>query len=226
MQGRGLIARFLFSFPRSMVGKRTYFHPTLSEEAKIEYEELITRLLNMDVKKTHILRFAEECNDTLAEYFEITERYALEAGESFREWCAKYFGTVRRIAGLLQIAVDPDSDEITLDILQKAIIIGEYFKDHAEYAFSLIGEDSLTASAKLVVKKMKENQETLGGMKSNLIYRMCRGGFFQKAEDIKPVLDMLEEYGWIRIVTEYREGPGKKPDPVVFLNPKAKDIDP
>ncbi len=227
MQKRGLIARFLFAFPRTMVGHRDYFHPALSEEAKCRYEDLILNLLNRSVSKpVCILKFSEECNDTLAEYFDKTEKYALEAGETFREWCAKYFGTVRRIAGLLQISEDPDSEEISLDTLQKAIKIGEYFRNHAEYAFSLIGEDDLIASAKFVAKKLKKIPEALGGMKRNQVYRKCRSSMFQKAEDIIPVLDLLEEYGWIKVVVEYSEGPGKKPDSKVFLNPKASEIDP
>lgn len=227
MQGRGLIARFLFAFPKSMVGKRSYFHPKMSEKAKERYDSLLLELLGMDVESEPIiLRFSQMCDEILDTYFLKTEEYVMEAASSFSEWCAKYFGAVVRIAGVLHIAENREIPEISVDTFKKAIEIGEYFKNQAEYAFSLMGEDMMVSSAKLVIRKLKETPDSLRGMKSYQIYKLCRGSLFHKAEDIKPVLEFLEERGWITMVSEDRQGPGRKPDDMVYFNPEAFDKEP
>ena len=102
--------------------------------------------------------------------------------------------------------------------MRRAIAIGEYFLAHSRYAYSVMGVDETIRKARVVVSKLQA--EKAGTWKRNELFKLCRGKFFIKVEDILPTLELLESYGYLRQVEpELRGSPGRRPDVVVHVNP-------
>ncbi|WP_449064789.1 YfjI family protein [Planomonospora algeriensis] len=114
MQGRGALARFLFSVPRDLIGNRKIEPETVSRRVIEEYGTRLTRMA-LDLTRRSgppavigltagALRLHTEWRG------EIEPRLRIGNGdlETLREWAAKLPGATARLAGLLHLAQDPD----------------------------------------------------------------------------------------------------------------------
>ena len=129
---RGFLARILYSFPESFVGKRCYFTEEFPEEDIAEYEALIFRLCEFEPESAVRLFFDKECEDTIRNFNLKIEKLILNDGFYMKDWLGKYWGTVMRIAGILHVASEAKG-AITKDELDRAIAIGEYYREHAAH---------------------------------------------------------------------------------------------
>lgn len=220
---RGFNARFLYCFPESMIGKRTLDAPMMNEKYKTAYEQTIIRLYEQDNDgDTRVIRLSEEANAIIADHFAENEKKLFGQDKDFLSWCAKYIGTVNRIAGIIHMVEHSAEEEISEETMLNAIEIGKYFYKHSEYAFSLQDTEEEDPKEKLVLQKLKkltmesENPQ----IKRNTLYRACRGKYFKEANQIDPVLEAMEEKGMIRIERRDNNTAGRKPDAMIILNPK------
>lgn len=88
---------------------------------------------------------------------------------------------------------EPEPLVVSGDVMAQAILIGEYFVEHARAAFTLMGVDHTTEDGKYVLKAIKDSG--LAEFTRRDIMRLCRK--FKKADDVQAVLEMLIEYGYI-----------------------------
>ena len=221
MNGRGLIARFLYSCPASRIGTRTFRTPPVPEEITENYRKMIFSLMAMPVpEEPLLLHLTEEATDVIADCFAEHEKYLLGEGQAIADWGNKYIGAVLRIAGLLHGAEMSSAEElISAETIRRAIQIGQYFLSHAAYAYSVMGGDLNVRKAKFVLAKLKKFGRP--DVKRTELFQVCRGKFFRKTEEIDPTLELLEEHGYLlRIPQEYK-GIGRKPDTIVWVNPEA-----
>lgn len=221
MSGRGLVARFLFSSPPSLIGKRTFGGVGIPEETARKYKELVYRLMALPVPdKPSNLQLSEEASDLMGEYFAEHEKYLAGEGQAIAEWASKYIGAVLRIAGLIHVAMENGSNTIEALTIRNAISMGKYFLEHSNYAYSLMGNDSTLKLAKFVMGKIKKGQ--IKEIKQWELGKLCRCKLIKNVQDMEPVLEMLEEYGQLkRVMPEARPGSGRKPDIVIVVNPKV-----
>lgn len=133
-----------------------------------------------------------------------------------REWGSKFIGLVLRIAGLLHVSAGLKGD-ISADLTECAIAIGRYAMRHALYAYSVLGADETIEKALHVVNKLRK----LGAQSISRsdLYQRCRGRFFRDAKDMDPVLDLLEQYGYIWVDMPPYIGIGRPSAGVVYVNP-------
>ena len=221
MNGRGLIARFLYSCPASRIGTRTFRTPPVPEETAGSYRNLIFSLMAIPVPEEPLhLHLTEEATDVIADCFAKHEKYLLGEGQVIADWGNKYIGAVLRIAGLLHSAEMSSAEElISAETIQRAIQIGQYFLAHSAYAYSMMGGDLNVRKAKFVLAKLKKFGKP--EVKRTELFQVCRGKFFRKTEEIDPTLELLEEHGYLlRIPQEYK-GVGRRPDTIVRMNPEA-----
>ena len=136
------------------------------------------------------------------------------------DWGAKLPGAVARIAGLLHLGANVRTGwglPVHVEAVERAIALADYFAFHALAVFDLMAADEIIADARAVAAWAAEREE--------FTRRDAHRAFqsrFQKAADIDPVLDLLEEHGWIR----RREEPpspsgGRPPSPTYLVNPNA-----
>ena len=219
MNGRGLVARFLFSSPPSRIGTRTFFAPAIPQEVTKRYTDLIFRLMDLELaEKPKALLLSTEASEIIARHFEENEQFLNGRGQVIAEWGNKYIGTILRIAGLMSIT-EGETEFISGEIMSRAIALGRYFQAHTWYAYAMIGSDISQQKAAFVLAQLKEKRIT--EIKRQELFQMCRGRYFKKTEDIFPTLALLEEHGYIAQVQPERTGAGRPPDVKLHVNPKA-----
>jgi replicative DNA helicase len=224
---RGLMPRFLFSFPRSLVGHRKITPRVIDAEVKNQY------LLN--VKKLMYLKADEEVQLTLQnnarqaeEAFrgEI-EKMFLDGGElaEMKEWGSKLSGQIIRLAGLLHVAEHvqglrmdmPNIEEIPKQIQAETIIKAQklaiYFIEHAKAAYGCMGADQGTQDAKYLLEVIKRQDKSV--IEYRVIQNLTRNRF-KKAMHLKATLLELEERGFI-----YQTKDGRKT--LLEVNPHLLD---
>ena len=222
MAGRGLIARFLYAVPTSTIGSRKFASSEIPADISAAYRNLVYRL--MDIPRPDeltVITLSAEAVEVISEHFAANERYLVAEGQAIADWAAKYIGAVCRLAGLLLIADNGGASlVITGGIMRNAISIGTYFREHAAYAYTLMGDDLSMAKARYVwgcIQKAK-----ISSIKRWELVKACRGALIKDKDDLQPALDVLQDYGYIRIMEpEATNRAGRKSDVIIEVNPRA-----
>ncbi|CAM5547650.1 hypothetical protein SCALM49S_09416 [Streptomyces californicus] len=111
--GRGLLARFLYAKPVSLVGSRNLTPDLLPEETAAAYAKQLggLALALADWTDPAVLTLTPEADAVLLAYQKVTES-RIGKGRSLHpviKWASKRDGAVARIAGLLHLATHPDN---------------------------------------------------------------------------------------------------------------------
>ena len=191
-KNKGLIARFLFCFPKSKIGNRNFYSEPISEKSKQEYEELIYSLLDLPNNKK-ILYFSETAQSLLSTFHSNLEENLNFKYYGIRDFVGKVEGIIARIATLLQLAINKESLYIEEDTLELAIEIGEYFIKTLE---NIMYENQLNSDI-LNQNKILEFiiQKHIVVFTIRDIQRNCIRGYNSK--DIKKYLDTLVKKNYI-----------------------------
>ena len=232
--GRGLTARFLYCMPKSMVGHRRYRTDPVTEQIKSDYAELLFDVLDDENAEPRIIKLSDDADKLLEAFSEKLEPMIPKELPMVAEWMGKLVGTTLRIAGILcraeaaekklhQFYADDNTENLIVsgETMKGAIDIGEYFLQHAQATFMLMGEDDVTDKSKYVLSKIR--QADLREFNHKKILDVCRS--FKKVSDIKPVLEHLTEYGWLKDVTPEYKGKGRRPEAKYIVNPRAFSAD-
>ena len=224
---KGLLGRILYSLPPDNVGFRDPNPPTVPESVASRYDTEIRALTISlaDLEEAATVPFSADASAIITDLIAATERKLRPNAEwaHIREWGNKFVGSViARIAGLLHVAEhlrDGWQQPITVVTLRRAIHIGQYFAAHALAAFDAMGTDPMTGHAQAALswlERTKPHQFSKREMWT-AIYR----GRFTKADELDPVLDLLEQHGYIRrLPAPERRGPGRKPSPRFLTHPR------
>jgi len=215
LRGRGLLARFLYSIPESLAGRRTNTEQPIPQHLKDGYENFLKLLLNLPYgNEPTAITISNEAKDLYKKFRDEIEAKLNNEFEEIEDWAGKIHGNVLRISGILHvvenigaIAVTPISEHT----MARAIEIGKYFIEHSKYAFQIMGAESpVKQIAKHIltrIKTMKRKNPGLLEFKSFYeIFRLCRSTVYKinKIEDIEPALDLLQDKGYIKLVPEER----------------------
>ena len=165
------------------------------------------------------LILSERSTEIISVYFSEHEAFLAGEGQIISDWGAKYIGAILRIAGLLYVAEEGEyASEIPGEIMRKAIEIGKYFLAHSTYAYSMMGNDLSIKKAQFVLGRIK--REKITTVKRWELAKLCRGKYFKNSESIQPTLELLENYGYIRVENaEDVQRPGRKSDTMIVVNP-------
>jgi hypothetical protein len=219
-RGRGLLARFLYSIPNSRVGARAFETARIPWEVDTAFNVMLQTLLDIQVpEEEQVIRLSQEAHKLSATFFYWLEPQLKRELECIGDWAGKLHGAILRIAGVYHMiqhgnrAAETPVDATTME---NAISTGKYFLEHAKAAYRLMGADEQTQSARYIMRMLERDKPV--SLPRRDLFRMCRGRFKQ-IDDLLPALELLIEYGYIREVQQQREGPGRKPDALVFVNP-------
>ena len=205
----GMIARFLYCFPKSKVGSRKYETETVNEKFTESYNKLVYSVLNFKYSRQSdeekILYFTAEAKAEFAKYYDTAiEPKLLTDFAECQDWGGKYHGLILRLCGLLhcikcvQDNVPPESREVELLTLGQAIDIAEYYKQQARYAYGIMGADSVTDDAEYILNKLKANG--IEKTNSRELLRMCRK--FKSISQMSEPLRLLTDNGFIRQIKD------------------------
>ncbi|KIL72342.1 YfjI family protein [Bacillus badius] len=213
---RGLMPRFLFSFPRSLVGYRKITPRVINAEVKNQYLLNVKKLLYLKAEEAVRLTLQNNARQAEEAFRGEIEKMFLDGGEleEMKEWGSKLSGQIIRLAGLLHVAEHvqvltkdmPNIEEIPKQIQEETIIkaqkLARYFIEHAKAAYGCIGADQGTQDAKYLLEVIKRQDKPV--IEYRVIQNLTRNRF-KKAMHLKATLVELEERGSI-----YQRKDGRK----------------
>ena len=233
--GRGLLARFLYSLPVSLVGYREVGVASLTLDDKKEWSTRVQHLLDLyagephDPYNPHILSLSDAAYCRFLKFHQEEEVNLREGRElaGLHAWGGKFHGSIARLVGVLHMATHadstfPDATDISDDTMTQALMIGAYLVPHAKSAFNEMGSDEVRDHAKVILSWIrnnfadKENNQFTG----RDCFRACHR-CIERRDDLDEPLALLVEYGFIREATPLsNEGRrGRKSRDLFSINP-------
>lgn len=217
-RGRGLTARFLYSMPKSTVGRRSFSAEPIPEGVKSRYRDLVETILSGNNEQEPI-SLDDEAAEVLEGLFNEVEVRLKDDLAEIQDWAGKFVGAVLRIGGILHVMKYPkDSmfDPVDRETMENAVSIGRYFLEHAKAAYSLMGADAVNKNARLFLAAVKRKRLAEFSRRDAMrLYRGCK-----TVESLQPVLDRLCEYGYLAVKpVPPSYGPGRKSSDTYLVNP-------
>ncbi|WKK24690.1 YfjI family protein [Streptomyces olivoreticuli] len=201
--GRGLLARFLYALPESLVGHRNLTPDLIPDAVADTYAQRLGGLALAMAGWTDpaILTLTSGADAVLLAYQKVTEARIGKGGAlaPIVKWASKRDGAVARIAGLLHLATHPDqgwTKSIDAATMAAATRLGDYFTAHAHNVFDAMGADPAQEAAHQVLAHLRDVQ--LSGFTKRELFRGLSRGDFPAIADLDPALALLEEHGWLR----------------------------
>ena len=224
-RGRGLLARFLFSQPPSIVGYRNIDAPAVPDHVQAAYDDAVTVLATTMAgwKDPAVLKLEPAALEALMAFArEIEPQLQPAAGLShIRDWASKLIGATARIAALIHLGANPVNgwrSEVKVESVLNAISVARYFTSHALAAFDAMAADPVVADAMYLLEII--NRERMKTFSKRDLFTKASRSRFPKVSDLDVVISKLEEHLYIdeepRIETS---GRGRPPSPTWRVNP-------
>jgi replicative DNA helicase len=218
---RGLMQRFLYSFPPSIVGYRKTSPESIPEEVRSAYIQNIKKMMQLFAGEPVKLTFTESAKEKQLDLREYLESMFRDGGRlaDMKEWGGKLAGQIIRISGLLHVSEHVESlnlgnldiksipSKISLETFIKACKLLNYFIDHAKKAYGVMAIDEGAEDAKHLLKYLLQSgkerysrQEVWQGTK----------GRFKTTKRYDMAINELEERNYIKKVERNTTGRGRK----------------
>jgi replicative DNA helicase len=229
--GRGLLARFLYSMPVSLLGRREIGAAPVPERVIEAYRERVLSLMAIPIRTDdqgeavpRILQLEPDALEVLEQFEAWLEPQLGEFGELgyMADWAGKLVGAIVRIVGILRMVEDPQNLEseggwITRAQVERGIKIGRYLIPHARAAYGEMGGDPVVSEASYILAWI-QNQGNQSFTKRDAFLAMR--GRFKKVVAMEPALSLLTDHFFIRALPEDpNRGAGRKPSPTYEVNP-------
>lgn len=213
--GRGLLARFLYSVPESLIGDRKLNPDSIPEHVRMNFHRLLTVLLELNPQVPYSLKLSKGAAEIFTQTRAETERQIGIGGEldeaGLSEWGAKLDGHIARLAGLLHIAENVSSlpsipIEIQAGTMAAAVSLKRYFIQHALKAFGQMTLRDGNGLMQYVLEKIIEkfpDKEQIGLRDLNQFTKRKKG--LNSIAQLSDLLKELEELGYITLDTFSRK---------------------
>jgi hypothetical protein len=235
--GRGLLARFLYSLPPSLVGRRQPGAPpvpaAVADRYALELQALAATLTRPTGDDGPALLTLDQAAAELLLGFERDLEPRLAAGSGdlahLAGWAAKLAGATCRLAALLHLAGhlrDGWARPINADTFSGAAQLAGYLVDHARAVFDLMGADPRVDDARWLLDWINRTGQVQFTRRD--AHHAAPRGRFPKATNLDPALSLLEQHGWLRRVDADPSGPkgGRPPSPRFLVNPLTRATEP
>jgi replicative DNA helicase len=235
-RGRGLLARFLYSLPASLVGHRQPGAPpvpaAVADRYSLELQALAASLTRPAGDNATVLTLDPQAGELLLAFErDLEPRLAAGSGDlaHLAGWAAKLAGATCRLAALLHLAShlrDGWAQPISCDTFAGAAKLAVYFIEHARAVFDLMGADPRVDDACWLLDWISRTNRTQFSRRD--AHAAAPRGRFRKAADLEPALTVLEEHGWLRRLDADPPGPkgGRPPSPRFLVNPLPRATEP
>jgi hypothetical protein len=222
-RGRGLLARFFYSAPKSWIGHRHVAPPPVPDGVREAYRQVVRELAAVPDGE-QALRLSAAAEARLRDWEAEVERMLADGGEleALRDWGGKLCGLTLRLAGILHCVECGLAGEIQSETVEAAIQIARYAVPHAAAALALMAGGTATRDddARWLWRWIERH-----GLREFSKREAQQQGKrrFPTAEDIEPALAELMRRGYVRPKPSDRSGPGRPPSPEYEVNPAARE---
>lgn len=222
----GLLARFLYAVPASVVGERGRPTPIDSDAAASwdrHVKALAVAAADMSAEKPAVLTVSAEGREALeamrARYEpELHPGHGRYAG--IADWMNKLSGAAVRIATALTLIENPDATEISTTTMRDAIRVAEAYVSHAVAAFGMTrpNAEGVDQARQVLATFRKLAGYSDEPVSRRAVYQKLRDrAWVENAESLAAPLRMLAEYDHIRRVPDEKR-PGR-PSERYWLHP-------
>ncbi|MFI1095136.1 YfjI family protein [Streptomyces sp. NPDC020917] len=230
-KGRGLLGRFLYSMPQSLLGQRKILPDPVPDQVAAAYagNVIALTLALADWTDPAVLQLSPEADAVLVALQERLEPKFAPGGSlgHMTDWGGKLAGAAARIAGLLHLAQHLDRGHATpvaADTMRAAVTLAGYFTAHAVAVFARMGATASEERAVALLDVLKANRWPEVSRR-DLFTKLNRSDFPTVA-DLEPVVALLEDHGYLRIVQPERTGTrGRPPAPRYLIHPQLTHAD-
>lgn len=201
----------------------------MTDETYRGYEQLVVNLLEDEYpEKPQTITLSPEADRELEAFANWLEPKLTNDYAEMADWAGKLVGNVLRLSGLLcrasvyqshDFLMVQDALSVTGKTMSDAIRLGKYYLNHAQAAYSVLPENDMYRNGNLILQKLRERHLTTFDRREAM--RMCRR--FKTVDSIQPVLDFLEDYGYIMQQPQKYTGTGRPPLPKYDINPWLKE---
>jgi replicative DNA helicase len=204
-RGRGLLGRFLYSLPVSLLGRRNTNAAPVPDDVRSVYQTNVIGLLSLPLRKDESgdavpygLNLDLDAQTILGRFEAWIEPQLSEFGElgGITDWAGKLIGAVGRIAGILHMAnlagvFAPWEIPIPPETIERAIRIGRYLIPHAKAAFAEMGADAIVEQGKSILRWIQHGN--LDSFTRRDLHQALRGKFKRAAELDRPVALLIAQ---------------------------------
>ena len=237
MRSRGLLARFLWAIPPSMVGRREVLRAPAAPEGADEYDAAIRALLEMpadpaadedaDRRLIPLSAAAAEHLHRFREMIEPRQRAYSDLAD-LADWAGKLPGNAARVMGLLHLAehsraAEPWTLPISGDTAAAALQIARWAIPHAEAA--LTPRHSQHDDAEHVLGWLLAQPADI--LTQSQIHKGARRRGWTVRDNLAPILQTLADRHWIRRYTPPKTGRAGRGRPAKRwqINPLARAVE-
>jgi Protein of unknown function (DUF3987) len=231
LAGRGFLARWLYSLPKSRVGSRQIAPDAVPAVLAGQFENLVLSLWRLPGNTSekgepcaHFLMFSVGADDALREFERWLEPQLAEDQPlgGTHGWAGKLAGSIARIAAIFHMIKTEGRDwntAISVETVQAAIILGrDYLLPHALAAFAQMGADAKVALARKVVDSIRQNceyseyseySEYAPPVVTRRDLHQWNRRAFKSVEGLDPILEVLVSAAYLRPPNEESSRPGR-----------------
>lgn len=196
---RGLLGRFLYALPESLVGRRQVNAPAMHETtAKLYFDRILW--LKTEARYESQIAFSDEAAEVLIEFEKETEAQLGPNGKlaDITDWGGKLIGHTARLAAILHLAQEtvPGGSvetEVSAIAARAAIQIARCLTGHALAIFASTDKYSeIEAKVTIIREYIKEKNLTKLNVRTLQRDRKRQLG---RIPDVRPVLEFMEAQG-------------------------------
>lgn len=214
---RGLLNRFLFFKPKTLVGNRSVDNADIDKGVMDKYNHFIMKMLNLPAKDLQ-LTLSKEAQEVFKSYQEINE-HDLREGNSLHDivgWGNRLPTTVIKIAGLMHLAENIEAVNIPTKIeahtLMNAIDLSGFLINQTKSVTQMLNVDEVHKIAEKMLSIITTDKKFKG--QAHINARELKAKIFgrdnQKFKD--EAINKLADHNYIR---KYRDGRKK----MIEVNP-------
>lgn len=223
-RGSGLMARFWYGVPHSLVGKRNVRQRRqIPGELRDAYSAAVFALMEgyppeeASGRQPRVLTLSGSAEELWLNFSQEVEDQLIEGGalDAVRDWGSKLPGSVARVAALLELAeMGLQVEEVSHSSMDRAIRLARLMVPHTRAAFGLLGADAVEADANALLSWVRANRLEEFATRDAMRAMDSR---FKTAAKLGKAVDKLKQLDCVR--TYQRKNQGARSTTVIQVNP-------
>ena len=232
LSSRGLIPRFLISWPPDQAVVKSTQRPDLPAHIKVGYNQCLRELERRGQQVPVGERIELTYTDDAAAIFdawcvEVLDMWRPGGGgilQQVRSWANKLEGATGRLAGIFALVQNPDTRTVNEESMARAIVVARYFADHAAYVHGQIAEDPQLRAAATCLRAIRDIGTDQFSTRE--VHDKVRTAGLKTADEVRVALSLLAKEGWLRWLGKVSTPKGGHPSERWQVHPLAFKVEP
>lgn len=223
----GLLGRWIFSVPKSLMGERLIASPPLDQDTGNAWEAAVKNLLSMPMRPeiTPVLYLSDAAHQGLNDFrawLEPTQKEVVGRYAHMTDWTGKIAGTVLRLSGLYHLADGrPIGEPIGADVMLRAVQLGRWACGHAEYVHRVWRTAESNPGVEWILKWLR-TRDTDTFTRRELTRSGCSRQDWYTPQALDEALAELHRTRWIASVADTDASGRQKSAATFIVHPALK----